>query len=958
MPGPLQAAGAQTDPTRYAALNMQGEQFTGAWTQASPYRDAATPYLVRKFYQGSRFDRIIDGINREISVRLTDQRRPGSSVWNAGPVPPALSFYSFKSVNNSGTEVIRVIEDAATQILDVTPGGGNPVIFSKTAGAGPARFKSVGKSLYIGDGIDLKKWIYPGAWQTATNIAPGTIINVGAAPGTAFLALGGIALKIVATQALSPSGWWVYVDPENVPDQFADLDQAEMTFSGLTVATSLNGVTTTVVPISATLGILRVPGVSHAAGPVTTDTGQGTTGNGTTGSLPTWNTTPYAITPDAGQQWKCYGPAMQNWGLPAPLNAPTLTPATGTRWWQPSATLYQWYSVLDSNQNLQVAQDFIAGASGYVTGRSYPNWANLLTIPGTGITIDGTIAWGNYGPAGSWQPSTVYGAAPGFGAILDSNQNLQIVQGQGTSGGSAPSWASTLGATTTDGGVTWLCLGPGAVVTTASIQYAFSTKAIDGSVSTASPVATIQGPILGAAGAGAMPAGYFTITGAFAADDQIAQIQLWRTPEGQSVLILEDQIPADYANPFTYNELGIPDTSANGGGALNAFISAPIDDANNPPPAGLTGMTWNMGRLWGFVGNTAYYSGGPDTLVGNGNTAWPPLNSFPFVGKIIKMRPVLVENGGMLVYTTSGIQIILGTGTQSNPFYDSLYCDKINLAGYNAEDILGSQLFLMEANGQVSSITIQYPFNPQSGYTEIGFPIGDQFLKVTTGGISSALYNPATAFLSWNKANTRDMGMYVADGAVGWFRLSMVNPPESGLLWSPRAAIAGGTSAVQSIETSPGVYTLLIGPASSGAILARDQTGTVWNDNGTAFPAWDVKGVILLCTTGQWTEVAHISAKSAAVGARPLISTLLGEIAPTTRRPFNPVLQRHDDPINTPKSESVFSDRYVLLGDGKNTTGDCIMVKFDYQSQAVADELLDWGIFASIEEERKEQAAR
>ena len=201
-------------------------------------------------------------------------------------------------------------------------------------------------------------------------------------------------------------------------------------------------------------------------------------------------------------------------------------------------------------------------------------------------------------------------------------------------------------------------------------------------------------------------------------------------------------------------------------------------------------MTWNMGRLWGFVGNTAYYSGGPDTLVGNGNTAWPPLNSFPFVGKIIKMRPVLVENGGMLVYTTSGIQIILGTGTQSNPFYDSLYCDKINLAGYNAEDILGSQLFLMEANGQVSSITIQYPFNPQSGYTEIGFPIGDQFLKVTTGGISSALYNPATAFLSWNKANTKDMGMYVADGAVGWFRLSMVNPPESGLLWSPRAAIA------------------------------------------------------------------------------------------------------------------------------------------------------------------------
>ena len=144
----------------------------------------------------------------------------------------------------------------------------------------------------------------------------------------------------------------------------------------------------------------------------------------------------------------------------------------------------------------------------------------------------------------------------------------------------------------------------------------------------------------------------------------------------------------------------------------------------------------------------------------------------------------------------------------------------------------------MESNLKVSTIAVEYPFNPQSGYSEIGFPIGDQFKKVTTGGISSALYSPSSSYLSWNIASSGDTGMYVSDGAVGWFRMSSVSTPESGLLWSPRAAITGGTSAVQSIETAPGVFNLLIGPASSGPILYRDTTGSVFGDGAsdTAYP--------------------------------------------------------------------------------------------------------------------------
>ena len=57
--------------------------------------------------------------------------------------------------------------------------------------------------------------------------------------------------------------------------------------------------------------------------------------------------------------------------------------------------------------------------------------------------------------------TALYAGSTAFTAgtvIIDSNGNAQQIVGSaaaGTSGGSAPSWATTLGATTTDGGITW-----------------------------------------------------------------------------------------------------------------------------------------------------------------------------------------------------------------------------------------------------------------------------------------------------------------------------------------------------------------------------------------------------------------------------------------------------------------------------------------------------------------------
>ena len=52
-----------------------------------------------------------------------------------------------------------------------------------------------------------------------------------------------------------------------------------------------------------------------------------------------------------------------------------------------------------------------------------------------------------------WLPSTVYAVGQ---EVMDSHFQIQVVTTAGTSGVSTPSWSTTTGATTTDGGVHWL----------------------------------------------------------------------------------------------------------------------------------------------------------------------------------------------------------------------------------------------------------------------------------------------------------------------------------------------------------------------------------------------------------------------------------------------------------------------------------------------------------------------
>ena len=135
--------------------------------------------------------------------------------------------------------------------------------------------------------------------------------------------------------------------------------------------------------------------------------------------------------------------------------------------------------ITDTNSNLQVVQT--SGTS----GGSQPSAWN--TVFG-GLTTDGSVTWVNSGLA--WKPLfvdcsavvragglprnkyilpsqpaplLVWQSMASFAAedfIVDPNNNVEIVQTAGTTGGPPPKWSTGFGQTTVDGTVTWINNGP------------------------------------------------------------------------------------------------------------------------------------------------------------------------------------------------------------------------------------------------------------------------------------------------------------------------------------------------------------------------------------------------------------------------------------------------------------------------------------------------------------------
>lgn len=948
MTSPIEQAGAAKEPSEYATLSMD-RAITGLYTQRSPLRDADVPYLQSKFYSASRFDSLIDGINREMSARLTWTRSPGSSVYNANTFPGINSFYPYKRIV-SGAEVVRVIADGQDgKIYDATAGQ-KTTIFTKSGGAGKARFQGVNTTLYFTDGVENKKWMQPAPWAAQTS--PATTVY---AVGTTVIDSNG---KIQYLQSFKVGNITKVAIAANVATltfnntTFALLQGMSFIPSGLSGASFLNGkllFATAVIPSGSTF-IVTVAVVNDPY-PATSDTGIATTGDvgtpaTTAGGTPSWAVGVGATTSDGLSTWKNFGVPVFDWGPPAgPTQPPTLGFLAGPVFWLPNKN-YGSQFIVDSNGNIQQGVSSIVGGVDGSTGAVLPRFSqtpNLGTSIPSGFSIrDGGVTWYACGTVRNvWVASQVIvgGGALGGYVIVDANGNLQQATNNGTTGGSEPTWNTVPNGPTTDGGVTWANRGPCLAIAFQGRLYGYAYHCIDGSVSSLSPLTVSTHGILNGVALGGIGSGAPTCD----------SIWIFHTVDNGSTPLFIASIPNPGASTlWSYSD-------QNSDQLLVPELPGPQGSANNPPPIGMTAPVYHLQRIWAIYQNTVVYSGGPNVLVGNGNTAFAPLSFFPFPEQPIRLVPITVQNGGILVICTSNTYIIMGTGTPSNPFYVTRYMKNVGILNYDALDVVGSTLYLFSSNGKAVSL------DPGAGYVEYGFPIGDQFKNVTTGkggkiatgAPVGALYSPSSTFVTWAELGSGDTAVYVCDGAVGWFRYSPTASPESGFVWSPRRVFAAGTSAVQAIETTPGITQLLIAPATSGQILFRDSS--VNTDNGAAYPSYDVKGNIVLCQSGEVAEIAHVALKSIAIGNRPKVGLLLGEITATQAAPFNWLEITSADPPDLQPSTTLYSDRYSALQNGVCPKCDNFQLAVDYGTQAAADETLGFSIYGAKYAERRQQ---
>ena len=1045
MPNELAKKGSQPSrPPKYGVL-WNNSFYDGIVTQRNPLRSNAA-HIEAEFY-GERTECLIDGLNTEISTKLTLVRRPGSSPYQTttgsyvSDTYPAIDrFYSWH-LFNSNTEQIKVLADNTPSssapnlaypngaVYNVPPAGTSIVsptpLFVKSAGAGKSSFLGVGNTLYLSDGIDNQKIVESLiSWTKNTNESAGTYIIDG--NNNIQVAIGSQTASVSYAQIIGTVATLFLTSSLDIPVN-TKLNLGTLTVnSGSAPANAVTAVaawsnttqTITGVPNSQQVQFTTALGSFNytptTAGSVTTGTGETGPGPG----QPSWSATPGNVTQDGTAQWLNAGLATENWGIAAPVNAPTvaqIAASTATPGWLP-ATWYAPLFVISDGANLQQLTFTTTSASPptWKTGTSHPTWSTtpgaptsdnngspsnpaLWTCLGTGawsagathavgdiiqanyvyyVTTSQPVSYPPYyvlvqtpvhitelfqcttaGTSGTtppiqWSPGLGSTTTDGSGAtpvvwtnmgtlktwpgatqtlslatqVLDTNYNLQnVVSFAESETPGPPLWSAAQGSYTTEPtGLTWQNAGPSAQGTTGAWIYAYSyVNSVTDTVSTADPQSV---PILITNG------NVVTISGIGSFDPQVNEIYIWRTVQGGSTLFYLDAIP----NP-PVSSSGLPgswsyiDTTPDTG--LNELMEAPVDFANNPPPVGISALVYHLERIWGAVNNSVYFSAGPDALVGSGDEAWPPANVFVFPDTVIRMFPT---TSGLYVFTTADIYLIQGLGTSSSSFFSTPFMTGIGLSSYDAFAVNGSIVFLYSSDNQILTL------DPSSGLSEIGFPIGDQFPSPTFTALQTQL--------TWHVSGSADKGLYVSDYADTWWRMCPTPSPETGTVWSPKAQIVSGFSAVQSVETSSGVHTLLIGPPPAGGpILKRDST--VWTDDGTSYPAWAILGSLVLAQPGQTAHTSFFTTDSVKVGTPLTLAVQLDEIAPVTSGYFEPLTVYTTDPPQLSPSLSVEAQRFWLSQTEEPALCRHLQVQVNFGLDVVKNELLSLSLFGDWEQE-------
>jgi hypothetical protein len=477
-----------------------------------------------------------------------------------------------------------------------------------------------------------------------------------------------------------------------------------------------------------------------------------------------------------------------------------------------------------------------------------------------------------------------------------------------------------------------------------SAPLPFPTGSLTGDVSSASP-ATIT-PI------GPNPGAVLTISGPVSTDPAVDTIVIWRSADGggSSNMFELTEIPnLPNGGPGTWSFRDfLPDIPSTIAGVsypgLNVLIPAPINGVNNPPPSNFRPQEFNFDRIWGISGNQVVFSGGPDTRVGNPNSAFNVADEFTFLAnpvRAIKIGSVLI------VFTPASIEVISG-GPATGSFFTYTLVRGVGLLSWNFLDALAGEVFFLGADSVLRVLS------PNLTLTNAGFPIQDELANAAVSGVQDATWNPSTGYLAILQSGNDNM-IAIADGATGWYRLNprqqngSINGTEP--IWSPFAAVTNGCKMVVTVETSPGIKKLLVGATTGGQeVLKRDTT--VYTDNGTPYDAFFIQGTLALARRGELSILRFLEADFSGVAYHPTVSYLLNEAFSSTSvfTPFT-LAPQFDPPTvygATLSPTSYSPNRYYFAGVGSLARCIFLTLKVDFGTTANADTIYNLSVNGAI----------
>ena len=315
-------------------------------------------------------------------------------------------------------------------------------------------------------------------------------------------------------------------------------------------------------------------------------------------------------------------------------------------------------------------------------------------------------------------------------------------------------------------------------------------------------------------------------------------IEIYRTSDGGGTYLFDGAVTNPGAGLlWTFDDFV---TDAN----LDILLVAALGHQNDPPPgapgsitntpAG-TILTYWQGRLWMVVGHFVYFDAGPDCTNGIPEEAWPPGNRFQFAGPVLNLVPT-ADGVGLLVYLADRVNAILG-GPETISFYPTDALTNFGIANPNAIYRDGSIIGQFTTQGQFFELVDKQK-------QDTGEHIADYL---------TANFTSSKTYVTTHR-NGLDIGIFLSNGSNQVLRYgSNIGA------WSVPAYPSFGAGALRSIETSVGVYSLMLATPAGGSanyLYARDVNswgdgGTFGANNGTAYAECNITiGSITLSQPG------------------------------------------------------------------------------------------------------------